>query len=284
MKPTQKRIRFYNYPYEYDEAKQILCGILYTADTQPTYIPLTRTSNTTILREASTWIEDNSITTKGYYSQLKVHDIGDIINPQSIKEIIKEIVNENKQITFFGGPHKYTYYITNALIDTIGINKLIILDAHLDLKKEFMGKKFTSATFLRKITEEGKIDKIIIIGARAYQEEEIKFAEKNNIDIINNPKKLTDSISKEDQIYLSIDIDFLDSIYISETPYPEAWGYTPQDIINIFKTLIDNNVRLVGADIMEYLPIQGNHTQAKLVSRIILETLITQHQLTKQHK
>jgi len=269
MMPTEKRIRFYNYSNNLEEAEIVLCGIPYEIENE--YLPLasqTKIRNTNFIREASIWLEDNAIATPTYYSKIKVHDAGDI---KSVDDLIKfsELIKKmRKKPLFFGGPHVCTYY-------PISIYKpktLIVLDAHLDSKERYLGEEFNSATFIRRIYRENLVNKIIIVGARAYEEKEYMFVQEVDKIIMCNPSELKEHIPTNEEIYLSIDLDFLDSSYMSETPYPEAWGYTPHDITNILKTLVEKNVKLVGADVSEFIPIHTLHHQAALAARIILET------------
>lgn len=264
MIPLYRGPKFYNYPHTLEEADIVLFG----APHEPTEAyTAKRIKNTSLLREASNWIEDNSLTTPQYYSSIKAHDAGDIQRGEDIERLIKTITIKKAQPIMFGGPHKYTYHV----VKTLKPDTLIVLDAHLDLKKEFLGEKFSSATFLRIINEEDIVKKIIYLGVRAYEEEEKTYLDRSQNLILTTPKELNKLINNKDTIYLSLDIDFLDSSYISETPYPEPWGYTPQELIEILKTLVKEEAKIVGADIMEYIPLEGRHSEAKLVSRIILE-------------
>jgi len=269
MMPTEKRIRFYNYSNNLEESEIVLCGIPYEIENE--HLPLasqTKIRNTNFIREASIWLEDNAIATPTYYSKIKVHDAGDI---KSIDDLIKfsELIKKMKKTPlFFGGPHVYTYYP----ITIYKPRTLIVLDAHLDSKEKYLGEEFNSATFIRRIYREKLVNKIIIVGARAYEEEEYMFVQEADKIIMCNPSELKEHIPTNEEIYLSIDLDFLDSSYISETPYPEAWGYTPHDITNILKTLVEKNVKVVGADVSEFIPIHTLHHQAALAARIILET------------
>jgi len=258
MIPLEKHPKFYSYPYTIDEADIILIGIPYRE---------AHHRNTLLVRDASNWLEDNSISTPQYYSHLKICDAGDITSDTDIKEVLANLPKVKTPI-FFGGPHVYTYHIVKALKPST----LIILDAHLDAKDEFQGEKLNSATFVRRIAEEGIVEKIVVIGARSYDEEEFQYVLDSQYIYPQMDYRLPKSEIEGDTIYLSIDIDFLDTSYITETPYPEAWGAGPNDLTNILRELSQSKYKVVGADVMEYLPRRGLHHEAKTVARIILET------------
>ncbi len=267
--PTEKRIRFYNYSNNLEESEIVLCGIPYEIEGE--YLPLAsqaKIRNTNFIREASIWLEDNAIATPTYYSKIKVHDAGDIESTDDLIKFTELIKKKMKKPIFFGGPHVCTYY-------PISIYKprtLIVLDAHLDSKERYLGKDFNSATFVRRICRENLVNEIIIVGARAYEEEEYRFIQDTDKIIMCSPSELSEHIQINEEIYLSIDLDFLDSSYMSETPYPEAWGYTPHDLTKILKTLVEKKVEVVGADVSEFIPVHTLHHQAALAARIILET------------
>ncbi len=235
-------------------------------------------SSTYFLRLVSKYAEDNSLISSGYYSKLKISDIGDLISSSEedistdIYTIIEYTKKKKKKFLMIGGAHTYTYYTVKYSKPSL----LLMLDAHLDLKDKYMGSTFNNATFLRNIIKEKLVEKVIVIGARGFEEEEYIFAKENNVEIITRKddhlKLMKNKLQTFDSIYVSIDLDHLDPLYMPHVSYPEPLGMKPEDTFNVLKILSEYHKKVIGADIMEYSPNTLDLTPGLLASRIILET------------
>ena len=99
----------------------------------------------------------------------------------------------------------------------------MVFDAHYDLRDEFADTKLSHAAYLRRIVEERGPENIIHVGARAFVKEELEFLTENNIKTIsdsdirsgNGPKLLEQMTDKFENLYVSIDLDVLESCFCS---------------------------------------------------------------------
>ena len=273
--PASLTCSFYGLDTSVEEADIILFGVPFYSTS---FGGRSTLSPTYFLRLVSKYAEDNSIISSDYYSKLKVSDIGDLISSSEedvsidIYTIIEYTKKKKKKFLMIGGAHTYTYYTVKYSRPDL----LLILDAHLDLKSIYMGSVFNNATFLRNIIKEKLVEKVIVIGVRGFEEEEYIFAKENNVEIISREddylKLLKNKLQTFDNIYLSIDLDHLDPLYMPHVSYSEPLGMKPEDTFNILKILVKHDKKVIGADIMEYNPNTLDLTPGLLASRIILET------------
>ena len=175
-------------------------------------------------------------------------DLGNIPKTSSFKTLEKNLTkkikqirkkNEAAKIIFIGGDHSITQITTKAL----SIKSYLSLDAHFDLIDKYEGDKNSHACTSRRVHEQGA--KIIIRGVRNASKEEYEFAVENDI---NWSKSFTYS-GKID--YFSLDIDVLDPVFTS-TGTPEAFGATPQQVIETIRNTNFNHF-----DLVEWIPLQG---------------------------
>ena len=280
MLPTDLKCTFYGYDTEVEKAHLILFGVPYYEKTYGIK-PLFPVTN--FLRIISKQVEDNYIDGEGYYSRLQIADIGDLLSHKEedididIYTIIEYTMKRKKKFLMIGGSHMYTYYTVKHSKPTL----LIILDAHLDLKEKLLGYNFNHATYLRRLCEEDLVDDIIIIGVRAFEEEEKNYAEKRNIRICRGDNGITEIkeiLETHSKTYISIDLDHLDPSYMPHVTNPEPLGLTPSQTFKILSTLREQKLGFIGGDVVEYAPYSIDPYPGILASRIILEltrTLIT---------
>ena len=129
-------------------------------DNTGTYRPGTRFAPQKI-RAAACNLELYSIMANKSIEDVGFKDYGDIVLPpgdtvrslQRIELITRNISGEhNGLLVILGGEHLLTYSTVRALEDRI--DTLIVFDAHLDSRLEYLDSNVNHATFLRKLIEE----------------------------------------------------------------------------------------------------------------------------------
>src|SRR4030042_4758381 len=109
-----------------------------------------------------------------------------------LKLVVEDILAAKKMPVVIGGEHTITLGIMKGLGAKAQKTALVSFDAHLDLRKEFMGLSLSHTTFMRVINEEVKPAKIIEVGTRAVCKEELAYAKKAEIEFFT-----TQQIRKE---------------------------------------------------------------------------------------
>ncbi|ADI32424.1 agmatinase [Staphylothermus hellenicus] len=265
-----------------ENSKYIVVGI--PLDSTTTYKPGTRMAPNKI-REVSCNIEYYSLLENLSLERIGFNDLGNIVmapgflreNIDRIKNVVRGIREEypSKTYVFLGGEHLITYPIIHELANTI--DTLIIFDAHLDLRDDYLGSKLNHATHLRRILEETDIP-IIHFGARAISEEELGFVQKQSNITLFSPLNLDDYQQIIDDnlgnIYISIDIDAIDPAYAPGTSNPEALGLHPIDLLRIIRNIARNARQVIGFDIVEVNPLVDiNDITSILASKIVFEII-----------
>lgn len=208
----------------------------------------------------------------------------DDINVQ-LKEIFDKTKNLfSKKVCFFGGDHSISYPLVMNFFKEHGKDsKLLVFDAHPDLMEPM--SEPTHEEWLRAVVEGGFLpENIMLVGVRKnsrnVDESEISYAKEKGVKIIYSDEisfrtEEIFSFVQEGELYVSIDIDVLDSSIINSTGYPEPGGLLEKDFFS-FLDKISKRDNLFAYDLVEVNLEKGNGESKKkavLVSRKILKTL-----------
>jgi agmatinase len=203
-----------------------------------------------ILRKFSYELEPIDIKNKrNYFEKLKIYDFGNLkIN--YFDKIFETLSKINKYSFNIFIPHLFSLFSIGICKENDGI---IVFDAHADLKDVYKNEKYNRATWIRRLLEIIDEDKVLLIGIRSLDEDELYFLEENNINYITsfeiheNIKKCLRKIKKFEKnfesIYISFDIDVIDSCYV-KTFYPEAYGLNLFEMYEILDN-ISNKIRAI---------------------------------------
>ena len=214
---------------------------------------------------------------------MRIFDSGDIELPfgnakkalKMIKERSKKILSDNKIPFLIGGEHLVTLGQFEAVYEKYNDVCIIHLDAHTDLRDDYLGEKLSHATVIRRCYDLVGDNKIYQFGIRSGERYEFEFANKHNyinkfnLDTIDEiTKKL-----KGKNVYLTIDLDVLDPSFFPGTGTPEAGGVSFNELINAIKSFKDLNI--VGLDVVELAPDYDlSRISTAIACKIIRELLL----------
>jgi len=217
------------------------------------------------------WTESGNELKEGIHYQ----DTGDIIvqdYPTDIEsDIDKRLQNYSNLITL-GGDHSIAYPIIKSFSKKYPDLNILQLDAHTDLYPEFEGDPYSHACPFRRIMEEGFAKKLTQIGIRNIPAEHQVFAEQHNIEILTMRNWFSGKRPLfEGPLYISLDLDVFDPGFVPGVSHHEPGGMSPRDALEL---ILDINVEIVGADIVELNPKRDLHGMTAMVGAKFLKELI----------
>ena len=203
-----------------------------------------------------------------------------------IKSAMKQIADINELILskkmfplVLGGEHSITSGSIRPFVKKFKNLHILHFDAHADLREQYGGEKFSHATAIRRCLDFNNV-KVISFGIRNLSKEEMIFYNKNRkkVKIFWSDKKHKWRMSeirktfKNKNVYITFDVDALDSSLMPATGTPEPGGMFWNDVMPILKNVCAVS-NVVGADINELAPIKNfnscNFLVAKLAYKII---------------
>lgn len=270
----------------FEEAKYVVFGVPFDATssyrTGARFMP-------TAVRQASLNIETYSFRAGGDMEELALHDAGDLdvsLDPKKtvdmLRLVVEDIVASGKMPVAIGGEHTITLGIMKGLGVKAKKTAVVSFDAHLDLRKEFMGLKLSHTTFMRLISEEVQPAKIIEVGTRSVCQEELKYAKKAGIEFFSTQQikkagiqriieQLKQKLEPYENIYLTVDMDVVDPAFVPAVQNPEADGITTGDLLDMVCALCDK--RVVGFDVLEIAPVYDQGISAVAAAKVMFEML-----------
>jgi agmatinase len=280
---TSPPLSFGGFQRTFQESDYTVLGIPF--DMTSTYRSGARFAPTAI-REASLNIETYSFRAGLDAERLKIHDLGNIDIIYDVDEIIKrtelvvkELQDEGKFLVILGGEHT----LTLGAVKGIGEGTAVVsFDAHLDLRDEYLGRRVSHTTFMRRVCEQISPKKILEIGVRAVCQEELDYAKKAGVQfftvyeieresIEKTAEKIAGTLADCEKIYLSIDMDVLDPAYAPAVQNPEPEGLSASTLLDILQGLSYH--RLAALDLMEVAPPYDQGNTAIQAAKIIFEIL-----------
>ena len=198
---------------------------------------------------------------------------------KQIENINKLLLDKKKFPLVLGGEHSLTPGAIRPFVKKFGKICLLHFDAHADLRNSYNNNKFSHASAIRRCLDNPNVS-VVSFGIRNISLTEIPFLKKNKKRIkiywakdksswnLNKFKKI---ISNK-KVYLTFDVDGLDSSLMPATGAPEPGGLFWDETIKIIKIAAQSS-HIMGADINELAPIKGfdsyNFLAAKLAYKII---------------
>ena len=201
---------------------------------------------------------------------------------KALKQISK-INEENLKNKIFplvlGGEHTITPGCIAPFAKKYDKLCLLHFDAHADLRESYNGNQFSHASAIRRCLDHKNIS-VISFGIRNISSSEIYFLNKNSSRIkifwSKNKKKWDlkkfKKLIKNKTVYLTFDVDGLDSSVMSATGAPEPGGLFWDETLDIIKIAFKNS-NIVGADINELSPIKGFDSYNFLVAKLAYKIL-----------
>jgi agmatinase len=205
---------------------------------------------------------------------------------KNIKKALKQISDINEKILnkklfpiTFGGEHSITPGCINPFVKKYKKLCLLHFDAHADLRESYNGSKFSHASAMKRCLDYKNVS-IISFGIRNISASEIPCLKKNysRINIFWAKDKMKWNLNKFKKmikgktVYLTFDVDGLDSSIMPATGTPEPGGLLWDETLNIIK-IASKNSNIVGADINELAPIKGFNSYNFLVAKLAYKIL-----------
>ena len=198
---------------------------------------------------------------------------------KQISDINEKILNKKLFPITFGGEHSITPGCINQFVKKYKKLCLLHFDAHADLRESYNGSKFSHASAIKRCLDYKNVS-VISFGIRNISASEIPCLKKNysRINIFWAKDKMKWNLNKFKKmikgktVYLTFDVDGLDSSIMPATGTPEPGGLLWDETLNIIK-IASKNSNIVGADINELAPIKGFNSYNFLVAKLAYKIL-----------
>lgn len=245
---------------EYDDSRIVLFGAPF--DSTTSYRPGTRFGSSAIRRE-SFGIESYSPYQDTDLIDAPVFDSGDIElcigNTEMVLDQIEErteiILKDGKLPFMLGGEHLVTLGAMRAVTKKYPNLHIIHLDAHADLRDDYLGMKLSHACVLRRCHELTGDFRIHQFGIRSGDREEFAWGKEHVLTNRFNLDGLDELLSSlaDTPVYFTLDLDVLDPSVFPGTGTPEPGGIDFETLRKAV-TSICSKANIVACDVNELSP------------------------------
>lgn len=174
---------------------------------------------------------------------------------EMIRRTTTEIVNAGKKPFMTGGEHLITLPAFKAVYERIPELCLVHLDAHTDLREEYLGERLTHSGVVRQIWDIVGDCRIWQMGIRSGLKQEFEWAAQGHTTLhrfdLSCAQEVVEALSGK-PVYLSIDLDVLDPSVMPGTGTPEPGGVSFKELQAALYSFRELNI--VAADVVELAP------------------------------
>ncbi|MDH4292172.1 MAG: agmatinase, partial [Dehalococcoidia bacterium] len=185
--------------------------------------------------------------------------------------VVKGLIQKEKFVLLLGGEHSLSLGAVRAFNEAFPALSVLQLDAHADLRNEYLGTKYGQACVMRRIFELCPISQV---GVRSLSWEEKQFLRQNKLTpfYMSGLASNTDSIdqiadSLTEDVYVTLDVDVLDPSIMPAVGTPEPDGMSWRQVLDIIEGVALHK-HVVGFDLMEFCPQEGPGSCAFLLAKL----------------
>lgn len=266
----------------YEEADVVLFGIPFDGTTS--FRPGTRFAMQAI-RTDSFGLETYSPYLDKDLEDVSVFDGGDLELPfGNTKKILDEIhaytqgvLRDGKKFVMVGGEHLVSLPTIKAAYEKYPNLHVIHIDAHTDLRDDYLGEKLSHASVIRRCHDFLGDGRIFQFGIRSGMKEEFEWAKEHTYLERFSLETLKEKVQelKDVPVYVTIDLDVLDPGIFPGTGTPEPGGITYRELLEAIGSLQSLN-QILAADIVELSPpYDPSGASTAMACKTVREMLLT---------
>ena len=178
-----------------------------------------------------------------------------------------------------GGEHTVSLGVLRALQKRYGSLGIIHFDAHADLRDVYEGTPLSHACVMRRAVQDLGLP-LYQIGVRSLSPEEERYRREQNIGHLDAreakfpgfPASFALPDTFPHNVYLSFDVDALDSSLMPATGTPEPGGLFWWDALELVERSLQGRCCL-GFDVVELAPVASLHAPTYAAARLVYEIM-----------
>jgi agmatinase len=218
---------------------------------------------------------DSEVFRQGIHTDIPV-DAGE--DPEAMVHAVQERVQDwlkrKKYVVTLGGEHTVSLGAIRAHHRQYPGMSVLQLDAHTDLRQEYLGSTYNHACVMARVRE---ICPLTQVGIRSMDAEEKKWTDPDRIffqeRIIHDPDwmdRVMDTL--ESRVYLTLDLDVLDPSIMPSTGTPEPGGMDWYTLLALLRR-VTLEKELVGFDVVELCPSETSKAPDFLAAKLVYKIL-----------
>jgi agmatinase len=225
---------------------------------------------------------------RDYLVGVTMADVGDVAiqgsdteaNYQRITRAARGIVERGALLVAIGGDHSISYPLGRGM-EPLGELDVVHVDAHTDFLDDLDGARLTGASQLRRLAELPFVGNVTALGVRNVDRVELDGMRElgarwaTSLDVLDRGagEVVRATVPETDRLYVSIDLDVLDSSVAPGHSLPEPGGLDYRQLRGIVVEVARRG-RVIGFDVVELNPARDpSGTTARVATWVVTHFL-----------
>ncbi len=204
--------------------------------------------------------------------------VPDIINKASMQMMdwvydqAKKYRSMGKMVALVGGDHSTPLGLIKALAEEHESFGILQIDAHADLRQAYENFAYSHASISYNALKFPQISNLVQVGIRDLCQDEANMAKENNRIFTFYDKDIKEAMYEgkawkiicddivaklPGEVYVTIDIDGLDPKLCPNTGTPVPGGFELEQVLYLLKQVVKSGKKIIGFDVVEVAPGQG---------------------------
>ena len=191
-----------------------------------------------------------------------------------VRKATTAVLGQGLKPLMLGGEHSISSGAVAAVAERYPDLLLVQLDAHADLRDEWLGARHSHACAMRRCLEVLPSGDLLQLAIRSGTKEEFSELQRTGRRMAN-VAALGEALASAQgrPIYLTVDLDWFDPAVLPGTGTPEPGGYRWQDFAELVEVLRPHH--LVAADVVELAPqLDGSGVSSVLAAKVTRSLLL----------
>jgi agmatinase len=189
-----------------------------------------------------------------------------------VESAVGDFLDAGKLVVTLGGEHTVSIGAVRAHASRFPGMSVLAIDAHADLRDEYLDSPYNHACALRRIAETCPV---VMVGMRSASPDQLDFIRERDLTFLTpaayralpgGPGDVVRRLSPN--VYVNIDLDGIDPSQMSAVGTPEPGGLFWDEVIALV-TAVAAERRIVGFDLVELAPELGPPACAALAARLV---------------
>ncbi len=278
------------------DAQVAFLGVPYDGGTLGPGVPTGQRAGPAAAREASEsqfyypegWYDVEA--DRDYLAGVTMADVGDVViqgsdteaNYGRITGAARGIAERGALMVAIGGDHSISYPLGRGM-EPLGEFDVVHVDAHTDFLDELDGARLTSASQLRRLAELPFVGTVTALGIRNVERAELDGMRElggrwaTSLDVLEQgaDEVVRETVPESERLYVSIDLDVLDSSIAPGHSLPEPGGLSYRQLRAILVEVARRG-RVVGFDVVELNPARDPSGATARVATWIVTHLLSE--------
>lgn len=189
--------------------------------------------------------------------------------------VVRELLEGGKMVAMLGGEHSLSSGTIRAYREKHHDLSVLHLDAHADLRDEYLGATYSHACVMRRVRE---LCPAVSVGTRSMSLAEHQFVRQQGVrlfpaEALNESGAVRQVLSAlSPTVYVTIDLDVFDPSIMPAVATPEPDGLTWARVLGLLRAVTEGK-RVVGFDVMELCPQAGPPACAYLAAKLVYKMI-----------